>query len=196
MTYRKYIISAAIAAALACGTSTAAFADNASAGTQTDPVKDAWLDGKLEAVYLLNRHLNNFTIDTEVVNGTAYLKGSVESDVERDLATALARGVEGIKNVKNDLQIAGESARRRRDSNASRDFMQVVDDATKTAAIKSTLLMNQSTHGLMIDVDTRNDVVTLSGAVKSAEEKALAEQLARNVEGVDAVTNKLTISAK
>ena len=195
MTYRKYIISAAIAAALACGTSTAAFADNAPAGTQTDPVKDAWLDGKLETVYLLNRHLNNFTIDTEVVNGTAYLKGSVESDVERQLATALAQGVEGIHDVKNDLQIAGESSRRARDD-SHRDFMQVVDDATKTASIKSTLLMNESTHGLAIDVDTKNDVVTLSGDVKSAEEKALAEQLARNVDGVDAVTNKLTISAK
>jgi osmotically-inducible protein OsmY len=191
MLQRKTLLTVACATALALGGPV--LADD-TAGEATGAVRDAWLDGKLETVYLLNRHLNNFAIETEVVDGKAFLKGAVESEVERDLATELAKGVEGITAVQNDLTVTGEAARGAVDS-SGRGFMQRVSDATTTAAIKSKLLMNENTQGLQIDVDTVNDVVTLSGDVRSAEEKALAEQLARNADGVDAVNNNLEIAA-
>ncbi len=61
---------------------------------------------------------------------------------------------------------------------------QWADDATTTAEIKTRLLANSNTHGLQINVDTKADVVTLTGKVASTEEAALAEQIASNVESV------------
>jgi osmotically-inducible protein OsmY len=77
--------------------------------------------------------------------------------------------------------------------NSRRNFPTWFDDATTTAAVKSKLVRNSSTTGLEIDVDTREDVVTLSGSVKSDEEKQLAEQLARNTGDVKDVRNLLVV---
>ena len=46
---------------------------------------------------------------------------------------------------------------------------------------------------MQIDVDTRGDVVTLSGEVVSAEEKALAEELTRSTGDVKDVRNQLVV---
>jgi osmotically-inducible protein OsmY len=162
-------------------------------------VKDAWIGGKLEAVYALNRHLSAFAITTEVENGIVHLTGDVESDIDRDLAAELAKGIEGVVEVDNDLEIAADArdaAERSSGSDSSgsdRSFGVWIDDATTTATVKSRLLGNPNTDGLQIDVDTRGDVVTLTGEVGSAEEKALAEELARNTGDVKDVRNQLVV---
>jgi osmotically-inducible protein OsmY len=62
-----------------------------------------------------------------------------------------------------------------------------------TAAVKSKLLANQSTHGLAIDVDTVNNVVSIQGNVESTAEKQLVEQIAKNTDGVREVKNRLKV---
>ena len=74
-----------------------------------------------------------------------------------------------------------------------RNFGSWVDDATTTAAVKSQLIRNNNTKGLQIDVDTRDDVVTLSGRVATAEEKALAEEITRHTSDVADVRNNLVV---
>jgi hyperosmotically inducible periplasmic protein len=155
-------------------------------------VKDAWITGKIETVYALNRHLSAFAIDTEVTEGAVHLTGKVESDIGRDLAGELAKGVEGVVSVDNDL-VVDAKARVPESASAERPFGVWVDDVTTTAAVKSKLLTNDNTDGLQIDVDTRADTVTLSGEVASAEEKQLAEQLARNTGDVKDVRNQLVV---
>ena len=155
-------------------------------------VKDAWIDGKLETVYLLNRHLNGFAIDTAVDKGMVHLTGKVESDIDRDLAGELAKGIEGVVEVDNDLMVE-VGARATPAADADRSFGVWIDDATTTAGVKAKLVGNSNTHGLQIDVDTRGDVVTLSGEVASAEEKSLAEQIARNTGDVKDVRNQLVV---
>lgn len=153
--------------------------------------KDAWIQGKIETVYTLNRHLSAFAIDTHVDQGAVRLTGKVESSVDKDLAGELAKGVDGVVSVDNDLVVDAKS--RTTTTGSERPFGVWVDDATTTAAVKSKLLANANTEGLQIDVDTRGDVVTLSGEVASAEEKQLAEQLARNTGDVRDVRNQLTV---
>lgn len=46
-----------------------------------------------------------------------------------------------------------------------------------------------------INVDVENDVVTLTGTVATAAQKARAEQVAKAVEGVKSVRNQLKVSA-
>lgn len=152
--------------------------------------QDAWIDGKLEAIYALNSQLDALDIDTDVERGVVMLSGTVETRVERDLAGELARAVEGVQDVVNELEIASGS--RNEDGN---DFGQWVSDATITASVKSQLLANANTEGLSIEVDTENDVVTLSGQVGSAAERELAAQIAANTEDVARVDNAIVVKS-
>ena len=154
-------------------------------------LKDAWIDGKIETAFVLNRHLNPFTIDTSVKNGVAYLEGTVESDIDRDLAGQIAKSVDGVVDVKNRLEVGTE--KESEIEQASEDFLQAFDDATTTAVVKSKLLANGNTKGLQINVDTNNHVVTLRGKVESDQVRDLAEALAQNTDGVAGVENKLEI---
>lgn len=156
---------------------------------------DAWIQGKIETVFALNRHLDGYAIDANVNNGVVHLTGKVENDIDRDLAGELAKGVDGVVSVKNDLAIVEHSRVTTANSGEHRQFGRWVDDATTTAAVKTKLLADKNIAGTKINVDTRGDVVTLSGEVQSSEAKQLAEQIAKNTGDVKQVRNQLTINS-
>ncbi len=64
---------------------------------------------------------------------------------------------------------------------------------TITNKVRSQLLANRITSGIEIDVETRNQVVTLSGSVNSEAEKILMYWLVKNTQGVKQVVDKLEI---
>jgi hyperosmotically inducible protein len=170
------------------------FAMQASAADSSQPAKDSFITGKLEATYLLNRHLSVFTIHPETTNGVVHLTGTVDSTIDRDLAGELAKGIDGVTSVKNDLVVkAGSSQAASKSSGSTRSFGEYVDDATTTAMVKTKLLADPNVKGLKIGVETSGDVVTLTGKVGSAEQKQLAEKLAKNTSDVKSVKNQLVI---
>ena len=69
-----------------------------------------------------------------------------------------------------------------------------VDDVEISAKIKGKLTADSETSAIKIGVDTTNRVVTLSGVVPTEREKAKAEQIARNTEGVSQVVNNITVN--
>ena len=69
------------------------------------------------------------------------------------------------------------------------------NDPGITTAVKSKLAADERTSAMKIDVDTRERVVTLNGTVQTAAEKAAAEAVAKNTEGVTSVVNNLTVAA-
>jgi hyperosmotically inducible periplasmic protein len=70
---------------------------------------------------------------------------------------------------------------------------QHVDDSTITASVKAKLVGDKVANLTRIEVDTTNQVVTLNGVVESADQKARAEQIARQVGGVKSVKNNLQV---
>src|SRR5512143_415052 len=164
---------------------------HASAVQREGAAKDAWIDGRLESVYALNRHLSAFAIDTDVDKGVVILTGQVQSDIDRDLAGELAKGIDGVVKVNNQLTIVADA--HATPKKGERSFGVWIDDVTTTARVKSKLLANPNTKGMQIHVDTLSDVVTLSGDVASTEEKSLAEELARNTGDVKTVRNDLVV---
>ena len=188
----------AITASLAAALLLASSVTFAGSSTFTGATKDAWLTGKIETAFVLNGHLNPFAISTNVDNGAVHLTGVVKDSIDRDLAGEVARAVDGVVSVKNDLKIdqkaANEAAAKAKAQKGDhRDFGSWVSDATMTARVKSRLIGNDNVHAAKIDVDTKDHVVTLSGRVTSSSEKSLAEQLARNTSDVKAVHNKLVV---
>lgn len=68
-----------------------------------------------------------------------------------------------------------------------------VSDAGLTAKVKTALLADEQVKGMKINVDTSNQVVTLTGEAQSAGAKQRAEQLAQQVNGVRSVQNNITV---
>jgi hyperosmotically inducible protein len=194
MKHIKLTLAAALTASLL---GAPAFAGDRSA---SDTVSDAWIDGSVETALLFSQHLNNFEIDTDVKDGVVTLSGAVESDVDRDLAGEIAKGISGVHSVDNQLTVDGKPSKiavvKSKASAEARDFRQWFDDVSTTAAVKSKLLANNNTHGLKINVTTQSDVVSLEGTVKSEQEAELAETIASNVAGIERVENRLVVASR
>ena len=100
-----------------------------------------------------------------------------------DADTARQRGGELTKDA---AQKAGEAATK---------IEQAVGEGAVTAKIKSKMALDDHVKARAINVDTSGTVVTLSGVVQSAEERARALQLARDTAGVTQVIDKLEVKA-
>lgn len=68
-----------------------------------------------------------------------------------------------------------------------------MDDATITTRVKTAIFNDPGLKTLEISVETMQDVVQLSGFVDSAQSKAKAGEIARNVDGVRQLRNNLVI---
>ncbi len=68
-----------------------------------------------------------------------------------------------------------------------------IDDATITTQIKSRMIENKAVDAASIKVETLNGTVMLSGFAKNATEKATAETIARDVNGVKSVRNEIAV---
>jgi hyperosmotically inducible protein len=73
---------------------------------------------------------------------------------------------------------------------------QYVDDSTITTRVKAKLVAEKATSLTRVDVDTTNQVVSLTGIVESPDQKQRAEQLAMQVSGVKRVQNNLQVQSK
>ena len=69
-------------------------------------------------------------------------------------------------------------------------------DATLTTKVKTKFLADDDISGLKIDVDSKNGVVTLTGTVATAAEKALALKTAKATDGVKSVVDNLKVTKK
>lgn len=192
---RHALITTAVSAALFAAPAALAGGEKGE-GDWTGEMKDAWLDGKIETSYTLNRYLNPFEINTDVEKGVVMLTGTVGSEIDKELAEEIAQGTEGVDEVVNELTVepADDSNMKRQAMAAMDSFEQRFNDATTTARVKFALLANDKTEGLQIDVDTKGGVVTLDGEVDNDQVMELAERIAENAEGVASVKNELRIA--
>ncbi|MDO3388515.1 BON domain-containing protein [Gilvimarinus sp. SDUM040013] len=155
--------------------------------------RDGWVEGKLETAIVMNEHLNPFQIDLKVDGNVATLSGDVSSAIERELASNIALGIEGIDEVNNKLKVVDDIKPEAKEE--GRDFAQYVEDLSTTAAIKTELVSSSNISGLDINVDTFRDEVTLEGTVDSEAEKELVEAIVKKREGVASVDNQLQVQS-
>ncbi|RPI43129.1 MAG: BON domain-containing protein [Betaproteobacteria bacterium] len=87
------------------------------------------------------------------------------------------------------------AATERPSSEPDRTAGQTVDDAAVTAKVKAALLAESGVDGTKINVDTFNGRVTLKGEVPDKAQIDKAVQIARGIEGVKDVDNRLSTGA-
>jgi hyperosmotically inducible protein len=143
-------------------------------------ISDSWLTAKTKIALFADERVAGSQVSVETMKGTVMLRGKVDSDAAKAAAESIAKGVEGVKSVKNELQVVPASARK----------TVKAADADISKMVQSRL----SKDPQFAKVDVRSDagVVILSGEVPTVVAGAKASEIARRVPGVRAVKNDLT----
>ena len=66
---------------------------------------DMWLWVKTRAELLGTSDLRESTINVDVVNSVVTLKGTVADAAQKTKAEQVAKGIDGVKSVKNELKV-------------------------------------------------------------------------------------------
>lgn len=115
------------------------------------------------------------------------LSGNVNNSIDRSLAEELITGLDGVKDVENNIVIVDKKP-------VDEKMAAQLNSAKVASVVKSKLLLDTEVSGTTIDVDVKGGVVTLRGEVDSDAEKDLAGAIAKNTSDVEKVVNKLQIA--
>lgn len=152
-------------------------------------VDDARAQAKIETIYQLSPYLRADRLEVVVRDGLAILTGVVAEAVNKELAGAIAGGVEGVRGVDNQLLVRSVPA-----LDVSRHYGEVLDDGTISKAITSKLGWSRYASGLDVEIKTRDGAVTMSGYAHDDDCFNAATWLAGTTRGVRSVDNHIVVS--
>lgn len=185
----------ATAIALGFGAATAQAED--APRTAGQAIDDATITASVKAKLLADDRTKGFDVNVDTRNGIVTLQGGADSQAAKLAAGQLAGQAEGVVLVKNELIVATPDTEARQDANTAtlsgevREKMDEagdgIDDAWITSKVKTQLLADDQVKGTQINVDTKGNVVTLTGTAPSAEARAKAIELAKATRGVRGV---------
>src|SRR5258706_7325435 len=98
----RKILSLSLAAATAAALSMPAFADQP---------QDAWITTKVKMELLTGDNTDPMHINVDTMDGIVTLHGQVDSDAAKMNAAAEAKGVKGVKEVRNMLAVVPKAAK-------------------------------------------------------------------------------------
>lgn len=149
-------------------------------GTDID---DNVITTKVKSALLADSDTKSFDIKVETRKGEVQLSGFVDNQTQIDRAIAVARGVEGVKNVDNKMNV----------KTTATTMGDKIDDAVITTKVKAALLADEGVKSSDIATVTRDGEVQLSGFVDNQTQIDQATTVARGVEGVKNVINEMSI---
>jgi osmotically-inducible protein OsmY len=106
-----------------------------SADMESQEVINARQETQISTTYALNPYLHTNDLKVTAKNGTITLQGTVEESVNKDLARQIALGVNGVKDVDNQIVIQSDYQPAK--ASTMRRFAAVTDDASTTTVMKS-----------------------------------------------------------
>ena len=160
----------------------------ASTRTQQSPgenIDDRLITGRVKAALIEDPDTKARKIDVETFRGVVQLDGFVDSADERSKAAMVTRKINGVKEVRNNLQVGPNTT-----------VATAVDDSVITGKIKAALASDQVLNALQVNVETHDGAVLLSGFVDTGEQQTRAAEVARGVGGVRSVKNDTEVKRK
>jgi hyperosmotically inducible periplasmic protein len=153
---------------------------------------DLGITTKVKSRLETERTVNASQIQVSTKKRVVTLSGPVDSQPSRERAVATARGVEGVMDVVDNLTVSTAVAAL---PSSAAGTNAAPDDGAITRAVERNLLAQPETAAEQVRVQTEAGVVTLTGMVKSPEEKEQVVQIARGTEGVQRVEDKLSVGS-
>jgi hyperosmotically inducible protein len=179
MNIRSGLTACAIYLAVCAG----AFASARTEQTPGEFVDDSVITAKLKTALVADPMTKARQIEVNTFRGDVQLSGFVDTAQSKSRAEQLARNIQGVTNVSNDLEV--------RPTDTS--LKVTVDDSIVTTKVKAALIGDSQVKERQIKVDTLRGVVQLSGFVDSMAERHEATKVAAAVAGVRDVHNDLLI---
>jgi hyperosmotically inducible periplasmic protein len=125
------------------------------------------------------------TISLLSISAAAFLLAACDQSQPPTVGEKIDAGIERTQQAATEVK--------QETSQAASDIADGAADVTITAKVKTALAADDQLSALAIDVDTSNMVVTLSGPAPTREAAERATVLAKAVEGVTEVRNRLTV---
>lgn len=151
--------------------------------TAGQTIDDGTVTTRVKAALIKDEDTKARQINVETYRGVVQLNGFVDSDREKREASRVAKNVDGVRRVENNLEIRS----------GDRSAGTVVDDGVITAKVKTALIGDPRTKAFQIEVKTNSGEVQLAGFVDDARAKSAAAELARSVSGVRDVRNEIDV---
>lgn len=143
---------------------------------------DAWITTKVKIALLTTEGVSGTEINVDTTDGLVTVHGTVGSEQEKEKATRAARGIEGVQDLRNLLQVVPE---------AMKESMKVSDTELKervTAALDSDKALGDD----KIRVKSVNaGVVLLEGEARTLSDHRRAIEVAAGVEGTAGVESSI-----
>lgn len=133
--------------------------------------------------YVFKTYLAHDSIKTVAEDGVVTLTGTVADASHKSLAEDTVEGLPGVTRVDNRLTVKGETP-----SEHSNGWLML--------KVKTALLFHRNVSASGTEVIVNDGVVTLRGEADSMAQKELTTEYAKDVEGVSAVKNEMTIGTK
>lgn len=135
---------------------------------------------RIESLFAVHPELDLREVEVEAERHEVLLRGRVDSLAARAEAENIAASTPGVREVLNAIAVGGSG--------------ETLTAAEIRTAVESRLSLAPTTRALKIDVLVEDSTVTLSGTVPTDEARQDAEEIARTVESVDGVRNRLAVS--
>jgi len=146
---------------------------------------DAWLTMKTKISLMTTEGVSTSDLNVDTVQGVVTLHGKVPTDGEKAKAEATARRIDGVKDVKNLLQVVPDAAKK----SVERSDDQIKDSVA--AAFKANKRINDS--GIKLQ-SVNKGVVLLAGKTDTLQTHLEAVQVAHAVPGVKRVATEVQVT--
>src|SRR4029079_3912479 len=105
-------------------------------------MSDSWITAKTKIALFADSRVKGSDISVATTDGAVTISGKVDSDGAKQAAEGVAKGIDGAKTVKNDLQVVAPSKREATDDKddeitAPRNEKMAKDNKMKKAANKA-----------------------------------------------------------
>lgn len=149
-------------------------------------LSDSWITSKTKIALFADERVKGRQVHVETQNGVVMLRGKVDSNEAKAAAADVSKGIEGVKNVKNELQVVAPSERAAVNA----------DDRQISKSVEDRFKQDPQLRNAKIEAKVNAGVVALTGEVKSIDTSARASEVARSVPGVRYVKNDLTYASR
>jgi osmotically-inducible protein OsmY len=141
---------------------------------------DPWITTKAKMALFTTEGVSGTAINVDTVNGLVTLHGKVVSDAERTKAESAVRGIEGVANVRNLLQVVSEK----------REDAVEASDAQVKERVQNVLKTDQAFNDVSVQ-SVNAGVVLLAGSVQTLGDHLRAVEHAARVPGVKRVASEI-----
>jgi hyperosmotically inducible periplasmic protein len=146
--------------------------------------KDPWITMKTKLALLTSDGVSAMDLNVDTVDGVVTLHGKVTTSAEKSKAESVARTIEGVKQVKNLLQVVPE---------ASRKAVTVRDEDIKRQVERTFEADKAVTESGIKVASVNKGLVLLSGTTDSLAAHLRAVELALAIDGVKRVSSEVVV---